>query len=386
MRHKKLLVVAACSLLTLLAAGCGNKTEKINPVDFVKAEYEGFEGHSSVYLSIDSKKIADKCKEVREDGSVLDSVFLQELLNSLELEYEDDSTEHKNGDKISVKFKWEEDFEEDCPYEFTSDEEDFEVSGLEKAEEVDPFEGIEVTFTGIAPKGEAQINTDGCNSYAKENGYYYFKDTNNYSLSNGDKVIVQYDYNESTYFDDKKIVTQNTMEYTVEGLSEYITTAAAADFTEYNTAILDEVKAQIGEWSVYDYSSVELIENTWPDYTFEAVPEFYGGYYAYDTQNVASNTYFAVYKVNATATVTDARNDDKIKKGQKFTKTFYYVVATNTVSKDSAGKIIIEMYEDWWSGKTQYTVETMTLLQEANILSDIQQRYQYTYDSVTQLQ
>lgn len=385
-KYKKVLLASVCSLLTLCAAGCGGKKEKINPVDFIKAEYDGFEGHTSVSLSLDQKKIADKCKEVRDEKSLLDSVFLQELLNSMEIEYEDDSTDHKNGDEISVKFKWEEDFEEDCSYQISSDEEKFEISGLEAAEEIDPFEGIKVEFSGVAPKGEVTINTDGCNSYARENGYYSVKDSNNYSLSNGDKVTVIYEYYENTFISDKKMVTQDTKEFMVEGLSEYVTTAAAADFTEFNTAILAEVNAELQEWDAYNYNDVELIKDTWPEYTFTAEPEFYKGYYGYNTQNLATNTYIAVYKVNATATVKDARNVDKIKKGQKFTKTFYYAVSTDEVSKDSTGKISIKQYEDWWTGAQKYGMDSVKILDEAKILSDLQSRFSYNYDSITQLQ
>lgn len=384
--NKRLLLTAACSLLTFCAVGCGTKKEEMNPTDFIKAEYDGFNGHTNVSLSIDQEKIRDKCKEVRDEKSLLDSVFLQELLNSMEIEYEDDSTEHKNGDKISVKFQWEEDFEEDCAYKFSSDEEDFEISGLEEAEEIDPFEGIEVTFSGVAPKGEASINTDGCNSYAKDNGYYSIKDGNNYSLSNGDKIVVVYEYYEGTFISDKKLVTQDTKEYTVEGLSEYVTTAAATDFAEFNPIILQEVNETLKEWDAYEYNTVKLIENTWPEYTFTAVPEFYRGYYAYNTQDSSTNGYIAVYKVNATATVTDARNEKKIKKGQKFTKTFYYAVKTDRVTKDAAGKITIDQYEDWWSGTTRYGMNTLIILEESKILSDLQSEFGYSCDSITQLQ
>ncbi len=384
--YKRALLMAACSLLTFCAVGCGTKKEKINPVDFIKAEYDGFNGHTNITLSIDKEKIGDKCKEVRDEKSLLDSVFLQELLSSMEIEYEDDSTEHKNGDKISVKFQWEEDLEEDCPYKIASDEEDFEISGLEEAEEIDPFEGIEVTFSGVAPKGEASINTDGCNSYAKDNGYYSVKEGNNYSLSNGDKIVIVYEYYEGTFISDKKIVTEDTKEYTVEGLSEYVTTAGAADFTEFNPLILQEVNQDLKEWDVYKYSDVKLIENTWPEYTFTAVPEFYRGYYAYNTQDTSTNGYIAVYKVNATATVTDTRNEKKIKKGQKFTKTFYYAVKTDKVTKDAAGKITIQQYEDWWTGTTKYGMDTLVILEESKILSDLQSDLGYSYDSITQLQ
>lgn len=144
----------------------------------------------------------------------------------------------KNGDKITVKVDYDEDYLKDNNIKLTNTEFEVEVKGLQKAVEFDPFDGFEPAFDGNDGSGTVDYSyySDKYDfvSYSLEN----YDD--NYSLSNGDKAkfsaslgIYNYEYIDEKdkskgfwfTYDDKCYVwpyedSSVTKEFTVEGLKE----------------------------------------------------------------------------------------------------------------------------------------------------------------------
>ena len=110
---------------------------------------------------------------------------------------------------------------------------EYKVSGLKKAETFDPFEGMEIAFSGVGPEGTAEISGTPTNSEAKD---LTFSCSQDYGLSNGDTIVVSVNSPSGEDIIDYcmeqfgKIPSPIEKDYTVEGLDSYVT--SAADITE----------------------------------------------------------------------------------------------------------------------------------------------------------
>lgn len=141
-----------------------------------------------------------------------------------------------NGD--TVKTVWEIDTEKVetyfvCDYVCTS--ESFTVSGLKDADTFDPFERIEVTFSGTAPYGTASAY-----NFGSDYGGTY-KVTPNKNLKNGDKVTVTYSCSDKATMVANYGKYPSTFEktYTVSGLNTYLQSIAELTIEQQNKLVSD---------------------------------------------------------------------------------------------------------------------------------------------------
>lgn len=162
------------------------------------------------------------------------------------------------------------------------------VSGLEEMGGFDPFEGISVDFEGIAPNGKAQI----VNNSEKYLKYSLDKEKN---LSNGDKVIVTvsapYGEDLNEYCKEQYEATPNstTKEFTVSGLSKYVT-----EINDIPKDTLDSMKFESVDQIKSNVSSEgeEFINAGYQGMIILNIKDGkYAGYNMYD------HMYYLVYKV-----------------------------------------------------------------------------------------
>ena len=109
---------------------------------------------------------------------------------------------------------------------------EFTVEGLEEPEKIDPFEGVEVTFSGIAPNGEATLDA----SNGPESCQSLYELDPQEGLSNGDTVTLYLDRDDvNEYLTENYgvVVSETSKTYTVEGLASY---AASLDEIPEETA------------------------------------------------------------------------------------------------------------------------------------------------------
>lgn len=86
-------------------------------------------------------------------------------------------------------------------------------------EEIDPFEGFEISFSGISPNGNAELKTDMMGHIVGGNPYVTYKVDKQNKLKNGDKVTITAELNYAGK--SKYTLSQTEKEYTVEGLTAY---------------------------------------------------------------------------------------------------------------------------------------------------------------------
>ncbi len=147
-----------------------------------------------------------------------------------------------NGDKIT--YEWNTDdvtAKEIFGVRLKHSDKTFTVKGLPDLQKIDLFDGVTVKFSGNDGNGEAEIEAD--NAYGNDFGISYQLDTSS-GLSEGDTVTVTAysngfsDVNEALA--EKGYITDETeKEYTVSGLSTYISSAA-----DVPSDTLEEIKKQ----------------------------------------------------------------------------------------------------------------------------------------------
>ena len=204
----------------------------------------------------------------------------------------------KNGDKVKVTVKYPESSLKDKNIKIINTEFEVEVKGLQKGTKIDPFDGIEVNFSGFDGSGYASVSSSS-EPWAYAIGYDYSYSDN---LKNGDSYDITvsfyyeltktgdtayFKYDDKYYIIDAKDLDENnklTKTYTVEGLTEREEIDPFEGITfEYSGALpfvkptyvnADSVKSEIKD-SVY--FSVDCPEYIGADGEFSVTCE---GYYS----------------------------------------------------------------------------------------------------------
>ncbi|MGN0485429.1 MAG: hypothetical protein ACI4HI_17965 [Lachnospiraceae bacterium] len=209
-------MVVFVSILT----GCGST--KIDLNKYLDFYFYGYEGSGSARAELNVDQMIEDFPEAFEVSSKDDADY-EEVKDDIQgaLFGELDSyTDLKNGDTIT--YQWDSVDKSDALWnkykvKFTFEDEQKEVSGLEEIEEIDPFESIDVTFSGMDSKGKAKLT--GSTKYE----IWYSLDKEE-GLSNGDVVTVTAEPKESeeALVEQGVKMKENTKEYTVKGLSSYV--------------------------------------------------------------------------------------------------------------------------------------------------------------------
>ena len=276
---KKLGIFVAAGAMMLALAGCGKIT--VDPSEFVTVNFEGYDTLGTATYEFDykhfireyedtlkltgaGKKASEEMEEeVDKKGEELGVKFHDSPADYLAVYIGgslDKTDALSNGD--SVTWKWDADTDKIAEYfncDIVLEDKSFKVEGLTEAEAFDPFEGLEVVFSGTAPNGQARLST----SYCEKCSGISFEIDKQSGLSNGDTVTVT----ASSYGDDLvsyivenygMLPTEEVKTFTVSGLPEYILSAA-----DLSDATLDKMIAQAKDAltaSAANWGTAELID------------------------------------------------------------------------------------------------------------------------------
>lgn len=289
---KKIIAVIAVAGVMLLG-GCdkaakAKEPQTINLNDYIDYTIEGYSTKAELTYTI------------RYDD-IIDDFELEDVAAS-RLEKKVTGTWSKmtylaNGDEIT--FEWTVDadsIEEKYNVEFEAKDLTVEVKDLDEMPEFDPFEYIDVSFSGMTGDGTLTIDTlDGI----PLDDIRYTVDGSSYYLSNGDEVTIV----ASTYSgadladyceDNDYILVNDTSTYTVEGLDDYV-----SDIGELTDDMLAELQGQASDsiTAFYDLDEGESIA---------AVN--YVGLYLLDNKSETSyyqNFVYLIYEVTITTPAGD---------------------------------------------------------------------------------
>ena len=256
--RKLALPVAAVALLAVVGVGLANRMPSIDLQRYVTITAQGYDTLGKLDVSFDTdkleadygKRIADSFKKAMNDHKESTyglSSLAADLYSGSETELfvdycatgsADKTSGLRNGDVITqlerergrsgnafgVKVKY-----SDITYT---------VSGLEKVNTFDAFDGVTVEFNGTAPQGTATVNS--LPTAEAGGSLHYTLDTTD-GLRNGDTVTLTASSNREDFSDCIEkygaIPAETEKTFTVSGLNEYVTTPALLTDT-----VLDSLK------------------------------------------------------------------------------------------------------------------------------------------------
>lgn len=330
------LVGIVIALIMILGKPKDPDPVNINLNDYVTVEFEGYDGVGTVSKEeFDSEGLYEDFADMiqwtnaakKNYKSMVESYdsaadFALDYLYGY-VEYTDNYFSLKNGD--TVKWVW-----TSIDTEFIStltnaviiyEDFDITVTGLEEVKTFDPFEGLEVTFTGTSGSGYAEIvQTKTEEPYAS---LYYWID-NNWDLKNGDEVRIYIEEYEDNDLRDSYGMVPSTHEMfvTVEGLAFYVTDIAD---------VPEDVISDMTSFFI-DNLTTEIIDAKINDVTDPSVT-YYGAYLASlkeDAYNIDKNRIYLVFTVNFKANGTNV--------------TYYYYTLYTDLFVDEEG--VFSYYED----------------------------------------
>lgn len=281
-----------------IAAGClcvvvaivaviflSNRKTTLSLNDYVSMEYGGYDGYGTANVSLDREALEKKFAEISGKEDIDDLEDLSDALSFYTLEdsigYDLDKYDSlSNGDKITLTWSYDNELAEKYKIEFEGDKKTFTVSDLKEVKEIDPFEDLEVTFSGTSPY--ATVSWD-MTSEDEIYNYISFDASKDDNLTDGETITITLD----TYDNDEYFLreygckfSQTSKEYTCENVDCYVmnaeditedlletmkkaTKAAVAD---YQSSIRSDVTISNVEYAGYYFLTLKDTEdNYWDD-------------------------------------------------------------------------------------------------------------------------
>lgn len=361
--------VVAAALLLLIIGSLFKPTIHLN--NYLKVNFEGYDGYGRASISIDTNKLTEDYGEKLAKLYGMD--YIPEVaVNSFVSSFVDcgfDVAENlSNGDKVVCVWNCNDEAAlELLGYKLKYSEKEFAVENLMALQPYDPFENITVTFEGLAPYGSAYIsNTE------NEYGLYYELDKRS-DLNIGDTVTVTCtaysdDFAKYMAMEHGLAVSATEKTYTVSGLSSYVT--ELSDISEEGLKEMQAVAQERykdgidGEGSVFTDA------------------EYLGAYLLFDENGVNYSYENKLYLVYELSIQNDYTNGDET--FSQLSKIYWYI-AYRDITVNDAGELSVDLdsYETpryrveidsqissgWFGTKTwnYYGHSTVEELYEANI-------------------
>lgn len=221
-----------------------------------------------------------------------------------------------NGDTIIFTWECDDELAKEmfgCKLKYSDIE--YTVNELEKVDTFDPFEDIELVYTGVAPQGRVQVENNSSDSIVRD---LYFSVTPYENLSNGDTITVNInDYYNADYFAETygRVPSATEKEFVVDGLGTYVTS-----LSELSEEALGQFESQSD-----DIIRAEAARN-WDEHVRIDAMACLGSYLlTAKSQDVygANNEIYMVYKIRAA--------EDYPEQGIYQGMTYYYYISFNNL-------------------------------------------------------
>lgn len=284
-------IIGACvALVLVLLIVIALHKPTVNLNDYLKVTYGGYDGGGVAYTEIDwnsmkedfENKISYK-RGMAQTGGMTPIDIIMEYTNA---NIEGKNEKLSNGDKVSYTWKVDKDAIAKlikCKIKYSDGSK--KVSGLKEMELFDPFKNLKVTFSGVEPNGEADIEYNG--DMLSE---YDFTCDKTSGLKNGDKIKISLTEDAGDYVDQyNKAPSVLEKEYKVKNLGKYLSKIKEVDTDGMNSA---RAKAQ--------KSISDMVDYWYEDVTLDKVS--YAGDYlqvAKDSDDYTKNYYGVIYQINA---------------------------------------------------------------------------------------
>ena len=348
-KNARLLAVLAAAVLAAAGlGGCGKQEADL--LSLVEITYSGLDGEGQAVAVLDPPPQA--LEALGEDA--------QALLDTVRRVKVEPWQGLSNGDEITLALECSPQAAEELGYRLKDTSRTVTVSGLQELRPVDLFQGVEVTFSGVAPFGEAVATWDGSGDPFLEQVVYNVQP--NQGLSNGDTVTVSAKYLPWAAEDALCRPKADTKTFTVEGLDHYLAqpeelTAQALDTLDQDArALLTAKFSVLDEGMLYDllgytHDQTGTIGEPTPAaaYLLTAKGEGYGANYG--------NLLVLVYRAQL-----DLVNGEKwaLPQWDRYTGEAYFPVAYPNLVVDGAGQVSADTAARLFQGQATTLEEVHT--------------------------
>lgn len=218
--------------------------EQINLNKYVSVTFEGYDLAGRASVKFDKEKFLldhinhvsfneDNLQVYQELYGATTKSAANTVVNYISVDL-DKTRQLNNGD--TVKLVWKIDTDKTEAYfewNYICTPEVYTVTGLTTAPTFDPFEKLNVTFTGTAPYGTASVYNYG------QNYRYRYAISPNSNLKNGDKIVVTYCCDDkATMIGSYGLFPASTQkEYTVTGLNTYVQSFEELTIAQQNQVV-----------------------------------------------------------------------------------------------------------------------------------------------------
>ncbi len=292
-RIPKKILIGGFLLIFIIVGYVMNMKPKINLNKYIHVTSSGYDGYGSADITIDWEAIDDKYGDKikltdmvdEEDTGIFSSrISPVEILSEFVDISCDKQTELSNGDKLSYTIEVDEEFTEYLKCKVTTKDGTYEVSDLEKIGKFDPFDDLEVEFTGTAPYGEYRYTYNG-----EELAPYDFYCDAPVQLKNGDTITISIDENvvETCIQSIGKAPSKLSMDYTVDGLTQYVESYDTLS-KEFLTTLSKEAEDTIYSYTASQYSGEMQLSNLTSAGYIMNIPK--------DESNANDNALYLIYK------------------------------------------------------------------------------------------
>lgn len=238
---KTVLIGVAAALVVLIAIICiaVKAGSTINLNKYVVIETEGYDGFGTASAQIDwnaietkyGSKVKYKAGAKNEYGGFLSMMTPIDCMKEcIHVELSSNSN-LANGDELNYTWEVADELTQvvKCKVKYKDDK--YKVSGLTEVQKFDAFANLDVTFEGISSNGNMRYSYSGTDL---NNNDFHCDKAN--GLSNGDTVKIWINENQLESYAQRfgKVPEQLEKEYTVEGLSSYVTQLAEIDDAALN--------------------------------------------------------------------------------------------------------------------------------------------------------
>ncbi len=383
----KIIGIAAAAVVVLVVAVAMilNMKKKVNINDYITVKFTGYDtvGQAKCELDEDALVMAilkAQGKKVTESDlnslSSLSSAFqvMVKVENDAYLNYQlSQTSDLSNGDKVTLKITCSKELEKSLGINLVSKDKEYTVSDLDAATQIDPFDYLNVTFSGTSPNASVSLkNTaDSSDSFLKN---LYFSADKSSGISAGDTITVKVSANKEDALKKGYILTETSKEYTCDKVDEYVT-----DITDIPEDKMTALKKDATDKIESAFAEIDSKNGvTCGELTFEGTyvlnPKT-TSYYSND------NTVYVVFSANVSAT----GSGDVFSQSFAETKVYFPVCmqrvllkADGTVSHDSY--LTIKGSTDLsygWSNLFGYT-DGAKMYKE--IITTVKDRYTYQVD------
>lgn len=259
---KKLLVsVMAMTVAAISLVGCGKSDKKktIELNKYVSIKTEGYDGDGTAEYVFDEKSFMNDWegklsytskgkKEAKDTAAIFGESDEAEMLMALYIKGDIDKSEELSiGDKVKYEWDVNEEYKEYFKCDLVYSDIEFEVKDLQERPKFNPFDHMEIEYSGAAPKGTAEIKDDG----SEEFNYIKFELDKKKELKNGDTITVKASLQKYILLEPEFVLEKDQETFTVEGLPEYISKAEDISkdmYDKMDKELRDYLKSEYAEW------------------------------------------------------------------------------------------------------------------------------------------